>query len=151
MSVFHRISKLLSNTVKLKPQKVYVGKDFDGNYYYEVPPQRYFLGLLSHTQRNRVVEPPTGITSSFYGRDAHALKVTHEWDSWLRKKRDDPPTLEEISKNIVKYNQVQMRIAALEKLESKQSTYSTKPSSKIGQNPENSKSKDTQSVDSWMG
>jgi len=150
MSVFRRISKLVGDVVKRRPEKVYVGKDFDGNFYYEIPPQKYFFGLLSHTQLNRVVEPPSGITDSFYGRDAHTLKVTHEWEAWLRKKRSDPPTLEEIAKNINKYNQVQMRISALEEKAAEERAYLEKSKTDSAPAASSSKSsKESQNVDSW--
>ncbi|CAK8673697.1 unnamed protein product [Clavelina lepadiformis] len=119
------------------------GRDLDGNKYFEIPPQRYFLGMRENHKLKRIVEP--------YGIDYNAkrepgllpTKITNEWDSWLRLRRTDPPTIEELEANIEQYHIIQERVKQLEEKVHKEKV------TKV--NPEINPGKEEQTVDSWTG
>ena len=139
-SFLRRASKLVSSVLKLQPEKTLIGTDLQGNKYYEVSPQKYMFGLRSVNKQIRLVEP-LGMTTTPI---AATMKVTPEWEAWLRKKRADPPTIEELQQNLEKYDIMQKKLALKEDQASKQTKHS-------GQNVQEQKAeKDSQTVDSWI-
>eukprot|EP00111_Clytia_hemisphaerica_P005505 TCONS_00015972-protein len=83
------IRSIISSSKKL------VGKDPFGNFYFEV------------------VKGSGRVQRSFDGQTKHEEYQTgdlpHEWEAWLRGKRTEPPSDEEIIKNLKYSAQVQMR------------------------------------------
>ncbi|KAL0850923.1 hypothetical protein ABMA28_006831 [Loxostege sticticalis] len=65
-----------------------MGKDYLGNVYFEIPadPQR------GKRKPTRWYDPPKG--QDFQD------PIPAEWESWLRQRRTEPPTEEEIAKNV---------------------------------------------------
>ncbi|XP_047511215.1 NADH dehydrogenase [ubiquinone] 1 alpha subcomplex assembly factor 2 [Pieris napi] len=65
-----------------------IGKDYIGNVYYEIPadPSR------GKRKPARWYDPPKGLDFQD--------PLPSEWESWLRMRRSEPPTNEEISKNL---------------------------------------------------
>ena len=55
---------LVTNFLKLKPNRVYAGKDLSGNKYYEIPVQKYALGMTSVDKTKRLVEFQDGINAN---------------------------------------------------------------------------------------
>ncbi|XP_014356537.2 uncharacterized protein LOC106709282 [Papilio machaon] len=75
----------------LKPRPIRgnnMGKDFSGNIYYEIPadPSR------GKRKPSRWYDPPKG--------NDFEDPIPAEWESWLRMRREDPPTEEEIEHNL---------------------------------------------------
>ena len=50
------LKKLITNVFKLKPNRIYAGKDLSGNKYYEIPVQTYALGMTSVDKPKRIIE-----------------------------------------------------------------------------------------------
>ncbi|XP_075445844.1 NADH dehydrogenase [ubiquinone] 1 alpha subcomplex assembly factor 2 isoform X1 [Ascaphus truei] len=70
----------------------HVGNDQFGNKYYYVPEQKTWTG---QTVRQRRMFDPVH-------KKAYEYELGHiptEWEAWIRGKRKDPPTIEEILKN----------------------------------------------------
>ncbi|XP_067625136.1 NADH dehydrogenase [ubiquinone] 1 alpha subcomplex assembly factor 2 [Eurosta solidaginis] len=65
-----------------------VGEDYFGNKYYEIPPN------LSIGKRNasRYFVPTD--------KEAFDQELTAEWEAWLRGRREEPPSKEELVKNL---------------------------------------------------
>ncbi|XP_052526439.1 NADH dehydrogenase [ubiquinone] 1 alpha subcomplex assembly factor 2 isoform X1 [Tympanuchus pallidicinctus] len=76
----------------LGPEKELVGTDQFGNKYYRVPQHQTGAGQIK--PERRFVEA--------VNRQAYQYEMGDfptEWEAWIRKKRKDPPTIEEILKN----------------------------------------------------
>ncbi|XP_054034481.1 NADH dehydrogenase [ubiquinone] 1 alpha subcomplex assembly factor 2 [Dryobates pubescens] len=74
------------------PVKELVGTDQFGNNYYRVPKHETRAGQI--IPERRFVEA--------INREAYQYQMGDfpmEWEAWIRKKRNDPPTIEEILKN----------------------------------------------------
>ncbi|XP_075695465.1 NADH dehydrogenase [ubiquinone] 1 alpha subcomplex assembly factor 2 isoform X1 [Rhinoderma darwinii] len=72
--------------------KQHMGTDQFGNKYYYVPEQKTWTGQAMRARR--MVEPVQ--------KDVYKYQIGHiptEWEAWIRGKRKDPPTIEEILKN----------------------------------------------------
>ncbi|XP_049651357.1 NADH dehydrogenase [ubiquinone] 1 alpha subcomplex assembly factor 2 [Accipiter gentilis] len=76
----------------LGPAKELVGTDQFGNKYYRVPKHETRAGQI--IQERRFVE---AINRQAYLYEMGDFPI--EWEAWIRKKRNDPPTIEEILKN----------------------------------------------------
>ncbi|XP_065518732.1 NADH dehydrogenase [ubiquinone] 1 alpha subcomplex assembly factor 2 [Lathamus discolor] len=74
------------------PDKELVGTDQFGNKYYRVPKHETRPGHI--IQERRFVEP---INREPYQYEMGDFPT--EWEAWIRKKRKNPPTIEEILKN----------------------------------------------------
>ncbi|NWS41610.1 NDUF2 factor, partial [Probosciger aterrimus] len=74
------------------PDKELVGTDQFGNKYYRVPKHETRAGQI--IQERRFVEP---INRQAYQYETGDFPT--EWEAWIRKKRKNPPTIEEILKN----------------------------------------------------
>ncbi|CAK1602316.1 unnamed protein product [Parnassius mnemosyne] len=75
----------------LKPRQIQgnqMGRDYIGNIYYEIPadPSR------GKRKPSRWYDPPKGLDFQD--------PLPAEWESWLRMRRKEPPTEEEIAKNL---------------------------------------------------
>jgi len=139
VSLVQRAAQFVSRTLKLHPERVLAGKDLDGNTYFEIPAQRYFLGLLSQTKPKRIVVPPSAIQ-----RASTSYEVTTEWNSWLRYNRQDAPTLDELKDNIAKRSLIAERVKHLENNSFGKRVNQTlvSPGSDL---------QESQSVESWTG
>ncbi|NXA32359.1 NDUF2 factor, partial [Eudromia elegans] len=76
----------------LGPAKEFVGVDQFGNKYYRVPKHESRAGQM--IPERRFVEA--------VNRQPHLYEMGDfptEWEAWIRKKRNDPPTIEEILRN----------------------------------------------------
>ncbi|XP_075595561.1 NADH dehydrogenase [ubiquinone] 1 alpha subcomplex assembly factor 2 [Balearica regulorum gibbericeps] len=76
----------------LGPAKELVGTDQFGNKYYRVPKHETRAGQI--IPERRFVE---AINRQAYQYEMGDFPT--EWEAWIRKKRNDPPTIEEILKN----------------------------------------------------
>ncbi|NXI47197.1 NDUF2 factor, partial [Galbula dea] len=74
------------------PTKELVGTDQFGNKYYRVPKHETRPGHI--IPERRFVE---AINRQAYQYEMGDFPI--EWEAWIRKKRNDPPTIEEILKN----------------------------------------------------
>ncbi|CAG9769649.1 unnamed protein product [Ceutorhynchus assimilis] len=85
------IKMILTNFINsLKPRQFrgnYMGVDTFGNKYYEIPVN----SSSARTRPSRWFEPPV--------KDDFASEMSAEWESWLRGRRKQPPTDEEVAKN----------------------------------------------------
>ncbi|GAU94882.1 hypothetical protein RvY_06584 [Ramazzottius varieornatus] len=91
----------LKNSLKwTKSKKQFVGDDYLGNRYFEVV---VTLG-----------DEPARINRTFEAFNKERWEdVPPEWEAWLRKKRDDPPSHEEIEGNLQLMRQKQLNAARL--------------------------------------
>lgn len=75
----------------LKPRQIrgnLKGADYLGNKYYEIPVN----SSSTRTRPSRWFEPPQG--------DDFEHEKPAEWESWLRGRRKEPPTEQEIAQNL---------------------------------------------------
>ncbi|KAL4630091.1 mimitin, mitochondrial isoform X1 [Arapaima gigas] len=72
--------------------KEHVGTDHLGNKYYFIPQQKTWTG---RTIRARRLVEGSNMTESEYTEGS----IPSEWDAWIRGRRKDPPTVEELEKN----------------------------------------------------
>ncbi|KAM3611729.1 uncharacterized protein V6R79_023289 [Siganus canaliculatus] len=70
----------------------YVGTDHLGNKYYFVPEQKTWTGRLVRAKRIVVAANP-----SEYEYTEGSIPM--EWDAWIRGRRKEPPSIEELLKN----------------------------------------------------
>nr|XP_004226488.1 NADH-ubiquinone oxidoreductase assembly factor N7BML-like [Ciona intestinalis] len=139
MAFLRRGAAYLSRLAKTKPDRIFVGQDLQGTCYYEIPQQTYWFGL-SEARYQRLAEPQ-GVDLN----EVKMLRVTPEWDSWLRGRRDDPPTLEELEMNVNKFNMMQEKISKLADKQQKESIAKETVKEKI----EKDKKQEQQDVESW--
>ncbi|XP_045769759.1 NADH dehydrogenase [ubiquinone] 1 alpha subcomplex assembly factor 2 isoform X1 [Maniola jurtina] len=66
----------------------HIGKDYIGNMYYEIPANP----SMGKRKASRWYDPPKGLDFQD--------PIPAEWESWLRMRRVEPPTQEEIEKNL---------------------------------------------------
>lgn len=66
----------------------YIGEDYFGNKYYEIPPNP----SIGKRKASRWFEPSD--------KEAFDQELTAEWEAWLRGRRVEPPTKEELVKNL---------------------------------------------------
>lgn len=93
-TVFNNFIKSF-RSLKAQHKGDFKGQDNFGNKYYEIPadPQR------GRRKTARWFEPPE--------KDNYGQEISGEWESWLRGRRTEPPTEEEVARNLA--------IAALKK------------------------------------
>ncbi|XP_066499482.1 NADH dehydrogenase [ubiquinone] 1 alpha subcomplex assembly factor 2 [Hoplias malabaricus] len=85
-----RLSSLLRRTFGVV--KEHVGTDHFGNKYYYVPEQKTWTGRVVRARRMVEALNPT----EFEYLEGN---IPSEWDAWIRGRRKDPPTIEELLKN----------------------------------------------------
>ncbi|XP_055597457.1 NADH dehydrogenase [ubiquinone] 1 alpha subcomplex assembly factor 2 [Uranotaenia lowii] len=97
---------LFSNFLNsLKPRQMkgnFVGEDYFGNKYYEIPANP----SLGQRRDQRWFEPTE--------KEAYNQEVTAEWEAWLRGRRKTPPTKEELMRNLAIMKMKAQNAAALE-------------------------------------
>ncbi|XP_060091927.1 NADH dehydrogenase [ubiquinone] 1 alpha subcomplex assembly factor 2 isoform X1 [Heteronotia binoei] len=76
----------------LGPEKMEVGVDHLGNKYFRIPKHETWAGHI--IQERRFME---ALDKKEY--EYKAGDIPTEWEAWIRKRRKDPPTIEEIFKN----------------------------------------------------
>lgn len=86
----NRIRSLLQRT--FGKVKEHVGTDHLGNKYYIIPEQKTWTGQT--VRKRRTVEM---VCSEVHAYEAEA--IPSEWDAWIRGRRKDPPTIEELLQN----------------------------------------------------
>ncbi|KAL0269446.1 UNVERIFIED_CONTAM: hypothetical protein PYX00_007176 [Menopon gallinae] len=102
-SIFRAIVTNFWNSIKPRnPWGVQVGTDYNGTMYFEAE-----LGPGSRRQR-----PPRWFIPKEKGNFEQDLPA--EWEAWLRYRRKDPPTEEEVNANYEKMMLVKHRAAELE-------------------------------------
>ncbi|XP_059143070.1 NADH dehydrogenase [ubiquinone] 1 alpha subcomplex assembly factor 2-like [Physella acuta] len=121
VGILSRILTNLKNTFFIAKSKAkFVGSDQFGNRYFEK------AGDDEHSMRaSRFIEKKPGQDYS----DIPQIPV--EWHAWLRGRRTDPPTPEEIEKNNAKNMQTKLRAQELEKKFAKQNLSSDSGSQAI--------------------
>nr|XP_055023620.1 NADH dehydrogenase [ubiquinone] 1 alpha subcomplex assembly factor 2 [Misgurnus anguillicaudatus] len=98
-----RFTSLLRRTFGVV--KEHVGTDHLGNKYYNIPEQKTWTGRVMRPRR--LVESIN--TSEFeYSENS----IPSEWDAWIRGRRKQPPTVEELLKN--KHYREKIKIKAQE-------------------------------------
>lgn len=103
----------------------HVGTDHLGNKYYFIPEQKTWTGRV--VRAKRVVEP---VNPSEYEYVEGSIPI--EWDAWIRGRRKEPPSMEELMKNIsyreqiiLKAQEVEVRDLALQAEEHKEGLVAT--------------------------
>lgn len=71
----------------------HVGTDHLGNKYYFIPEQKTWTGRV--VRAKRMVEPVNPSESEYVEGN-----IPMEWDAWIRGRRKEPPSMEELMKNI---------------------------------------------------
>lgn len=86
-TVFNNFIKSF-RTINRQHKGDYKGQDNFGNKYYEIPadPQR------GRRKTARWFEPSV--------KDTYDQEISGEWESWLRNRRAEPPTEEEVTRNL---------------------------------------------------
>uniref|UniRef100_A0A336MET1 CSON000606 protein n=1 Tax=Culicoides sonorensis TaxID=179676 RepID=A0A336MET1_CULSO len=81
-------SNFLKSFRTRKPNVVFRGQDNFGNKYYEIlaDPDR------NRSKKSRWFEPPD--------KENTGQEISGEWESWLRGRREEPPTEEELARNL---------------------------------------------------
>ncbi|KAM8761481.1 NADH dehydrogenase [ubiquinone] 1 alpha subcomplex assembly factor 2 [Acanthopagrus schlegelii] len=118
-----RIAGVLRRTFGLVRE--HVGTDHLGNKYYSVPEQKTWTGRVVHAKRMVETANPTE-----YEYIEGSIPI--EWDAWIRGRRKEPPSVEELLKNEsyreqikLKANEVEERDLALQAEEYKEGLVAT--------------------------
>ncbi|XP_017578853.1 NADH dehydrogenase [ubiquinone] 1 alpha subcomplex assembly factor 2 [Pygocentrus nattereri] len=80
----------------------HVGTDHFGNKYYYIPEQKTWTGRVVRARRLVEASNP----SEFEYMEGH---IPSEWDAWIRGRRKDPPTIEELLKNECYREQIKIK------------------------------------------
>ncbi|CAD6998464.1 NADH dehydrogenase [ubiquinone] 1 alpha subcomplex assembly factor 2 [Ceratitis capitata] len=80
----------------------YIGEDYFGNKYYEIPANP----SIGKRKASRYFVPNR--------KEAFDQELTAEWEAWLRGRRDEPPTREELVRNLSIMEMKQRNAAELE-------------------------------------
>ncbi|XP_037960450.1 NADH dehydrogenase [ubiquinone] 1 alpha subcomplex assembly factor 2 [Teleopsis dalmanni] len=98
---------ILKNFINsFRPRQIrgnYIGEDYFGNKYYEIPANP----STGKSKTSRWFEPRD--------KDAFDQELTAEWEAWLRGRREDPPTREELIQNLQIMEMKKRNAAELEK------------------------------------
>lgn len=97
----------------MEPRKDFVGKDLWGNSYYEAPPQKYFFGMYSIEKPRRSIVPP-GAENYDHKEMEVGKNLPYEWQTWLQMRRQDPPSFEEVERNLLRSKIVKEKARLLE-------------------------------------
>ncbi|KAH7904894.1 hypothetical protein BJ138DRAFT_852594 [Hygrophoropsis aurantiaca] len=85
----------------------FVGKDLEGNKYFEFPSTSNDLGRTKRTVKYRQNE-------DMWAYVASGKRLPVQWSAWLTHTRPNPPTIHELQADIVRQQRVQMNAAILE-------------------------------------
>lgn len=102
----------LSRILRLEPTKILKGVDLQGNKYYEIPPQKYFLFQREVLKLKRTVETP-GVDNTIFSAVEASKRVPLEWLAWLQWRRADPPEPGEVEGNLAKKQAIQVKVGLL--------------------------------------
>ncbi|XP_070599404.1 NADH dehydrogenase [ubiquinone] 1 alpha subcomplex assembly factor 2 [Erythrolamprus reginae] len=91
MSGIWRFLRLLKQRF-IGPGSEYVGIDHFGNKYYRIPPHTSWAG--QNVRERRIVK---AVNLEEYQYESGAIPT--EWEAWMKKRRSNPPTLEECIQN----------------------------------------------------
>ncbi|KAK2898380.1 hypothetical protein Q8A67_009798 [Cirrhinus molitorella] len=98
-----RITSLLRRSFGVV--KEHVGTDHLGNKYYYIPEQKSWTG--------RVIRPKRLVKAANPNEFEYMEgSIPSEWDAWIRGRRKQPPTIEELSQN--EHYREQIKIKAVE-------------------------------------
>lgn len=86
----NRVAGVLRRTFGIVRE--HVGTDHVGNTYYHIPEQKTWTGRLVRARRMVVA---ANVTEYEYVEGS----IPMEWDSWIRGRRKEPPSVEELLKN----------------------------------------------------
>ncbi|XP_077571498.1 NADH dehydrogenase [ubiquinone] 1 alpha subcomplex assembly factor 2-like [Stigmatopora nigra] len=85
----------------------HVGTDHLGNKYYNVPEQKTWTGRVLRAKRLVEASNPTE-----YEYMEGSIPV--EWDAWIRGRRKEPPSIEELAKNEAYRVQIKLKATEVE-------------------------------------
>ncbi|XP_060894771.1 NADH dehydrogenase [ubiquinone] 1 alpha subcomplex assembly factor 2 [Labrus mixtus] len=85
----------------------HVGTDTLGNKYYIIPEQKTWTGRLVRAKRMVEAANPT----EFEYTEGN---IPMEWDAWIRGRRKEPPSIEELLKNEAYRGQIKVKAKELE-------------------------------------
>ncbi|XP_071339313.1 NADH dehydrogenase [ubiquinone] 1 alpha subcomplex assembly factor 2 [Trachinotus anak] len=85
----------------------HVGTDHLGNKYYFIPEQKTWTGRLVRAKRMVVAANPTE-----YEYIEGSIPI--EWDAWIRGRRKEPPSIEELLKNETYREQIKLKAKEVE-------------------------------------
>uniref|UniRef100_A0A1A8SHE1 NADH dehydrogenase (Ubiquinone) 1 alpha subcomplex, assembly factor 2 n=2 Tax=Nothobranchius rachovii TaxID=451742 RepID=A0A1A8SHE1_9TELE len=88
----------------------HVGTDHLGNTYYIIPEQKTWTGR--HVRAKRMVEAANPAEHEYTEGS-----IPIEWDAWIRGRRKEPPTIEELLVNEAQFKQIKLKAKALEEKE----------------------------------
>ncbi|XP_026177940.1 NADH dehydrogenase [ubiquinone] 1 alpha subcomplex assembly factor 2 isoform X2 [Mastacembelus armatus] len=103
-----RIAGLLRRTFGIVRE--HVGTDHLGNKYYFIPEQKTWAGRQVRARRMVVAANPTEYEYT-------EGSIPMEWDAWIRGRRKDPPSMEELLKNQSYREQIKLKAKELEELD----------------------------------
>lgn len=103
-----RIASLLRRTFGVV--KEHVGTDLSGNKYYNIPQQKTWTGRVVRPRRLVEVANP----KEFEYMEG---SIPSEWDAWIRGRRKQPPTIEELLKNKHGREQIKIKAAEVEEMD----------------------------------
>ncbi|KAB5567265.1 hypothetical protein PHYPO_G00230810 [Pangasianodon hypophthalmus] len=95
-----RFASLLRRTFGV--MKEHVGTDHLGNKYYYIPEQKTWTGRVVRARRFVEASNPTEF-------EYLEGSIPSEWEAWIRGRRKDPPTIEELLKNEVYREQIKIK------------------------------------------
>ncbi|KAM9391707.1 NADH dehydrogenase [ubiquinone] 1 alpha subcomplex assembly factor 2 [Pholidichthys leucotaenia] len=98
-----RITGLLRRTFGV--MREHVGTDHLGNKYYYIPEQRTWTGRVMRARRTVEAANPAE-----YEYMEGSIPI--EWDAWIRGRRKEPPSMEEVLKN--ESRREEMKLKAME-------------------------------------
>ncbi|XP_056889575.1 NADH dehydrogenase [ubiquinone] 1 alpha subcomplex assembly factor 2 [Takifugu flavidus] len=85
----------------------HVGTDHLGNNYYVVPEQKTWTGRL--VRAKRMVEAANPSEYEYLEGS-----IPSEWDAWIRGRRKEPPSIEELLKNVSYREQIKLKAMEVE-------------------------------------
>ncbi|XP_008289583.1 NADH dehydrogenase [ubiquinone] 1 alpha subcomplex assembly factor 2 [Stegastes partitus] len=85
----------------------HVGTDHLGNKYYFIPEQKTWTGRITRAKRIVVAANPA--------EDEYTEgSIPMEWDAWIRGRRKEPPSVEEVLKNMSRMEEIKLKAKELE-------------------------------------
>ncbi|XP_029960823.1 NADH dehydrogenase [ubiquinone] 1 alpha subcomplex assembly factor 2 [Salarias fasciatus] len=100
-----RLAEVLRRTFGVV--RVHVGTDHLGNKYYLIPEQKSWTG--KHVRAKRMV---VAANPSEYEYIEGSIPM--EWDAWIRGRRKEPPSVEELLKNESQREQIKVKAKEVE-------------------------------------
>ncbi|KAF7659719.1 hypothetical protein LDENG_00293930 [Lucifuga dentata] len=101
----NRIAGFLRRTFGIVRE--HVGTDHLGNKYYVIPEQKTWTGRIVRAKRIVVAANPTEY-------EYMEGNIPLAWDAWIRGRRKEPPSIEELQKNESYMEQIKMKAREVE-------------------------------------